>query len=1214
MASFRHASNQAEWQRPPQRTIYSHIAYLPSGVLHSAPLLMPSGQPAGEFESGLPRSVRPPPPPPRRGLSRAQTALSGTGQAHTSLSRGSSLQPAVHQAAGYYGAVPLSPQQQQQQWLLPVQAQNQPSLPFQGHRAWVQAAYGQPSYSQQQHTAVPQQLAQHQPALQQPGMAPQMPSAQYAHGRPQPRQQPCVQHVTQTAPHRVLSTQKSSLNGNARPFVGAKASASRSVVADLYSEVHGSDVSSLCSSRTRPSTSSSLQGAVTGRLEQQCRVDKQLNVSARAYIPQTSLKCNAQEDGQTTPQLHLHVAAQDSALALESGLQPEADVEHMDHLLIPELHASSSHPTPKQADQQSLCQQLLEQAPEQSQEQLPELAESSRGFEGVSPRLLSSADAEGVPAVAVAKARFASDDVVEPSLSTSTLTPAAAEPAPYVCIQKALARLIDDAPAPLPIIKAGVLNEGSLNGSAGSFTLGAHRGVTCHGQQASGSLGSDASYPQTDVATPLTAHGASAAVEAEPAVATAVDLADSDCSTEAAVDNTSAHSSGSPGSAAIDALLHIPGDTDTPTTAASSSDFHPLQPHASTAEAGSTFQPSLDASAGAAHASTGSDKLAARGAVSSGHTATAVAELPDSSRRISAALTSSSAASIPRAAPQAGITGLSSPSGSFLVVGEAQSEPSSTPGSSMGIGGAQSGLNSSTAPTAADTQLDDSRSMLCQAEDEPVAAAESVISHISSSGMLSQASTSAEDDVSSFTAAEGKGTGAVRASEEGSKSTLSDLPQGGVLDTPAQSANTPPVEVLSGREKSCKPTSNILPGGGGAHPPAVGSSVSAAAEQASAFAWEAAQLQSVAHATNADPATPVSASHGENTVQEPWISEGTEMQSVPKSQQQVSCSQRQYSSSVTHEGVLESIGNAQQSVEQQHTSSSTASEEARQATAAAAPVQPLQQSAAEEEERVPDAATARQQPRSTSKDEGDAAQHPVNEEEQQQQLPGRSTGRDAHHHASTDVEDCKVASNPSRQEEERIPLLSKTKVEGQLSEGSDPVRAEDRQGPSQLATGEDEEKIAASSPDREEEEQGLRQSAVQEDTQQTPPSSPLRDEDEQGFSQSASEAAEEERRPTDPSDGYLLLSPSSPEEEAAHQLQTNNAHDARLQAVDMSLRAESGRDKSDSSSQTKAKPGFLAKALFCSVAWPILVPVVAFSSCIQLYDACSMTEVLRYTV
>ena len=27
MASFRRASNQAEWQRPPQRTPYSHVAF-----------------------------------------------------------------------------------------------------------------------------------------------------------------------------------------------------------------------------------------------------------------------------------------------------------------------------------------------------------------------------------------------------------------------------------------------------------------------------------------------------------------------------------------------------------------------------------------------------------------------------------------------------------------------------------------------------------------------------------------------------------------------------------------------------------------------------------------------------------------------------------------------------------------------------------------------------------------------------------------------------------------------------------------------------------------------------------------------------------------------------------------------------------------------------------------------------------------------------------
>ena len=292
MASSPRASNQAEWQRPPQRTPHSHIAYLPSGALHFP---VPTGRPtahSGEFESGLPRSAQPPPPPPRRVLSHAQAATSLTGQAHTSLYRGVSLQPAGHQvslgvgivlgldfgyleaqradcylqAAGYYGAVPPSSQQQQQQWLLPVQGQN---LPFGGHQAWVQTAYRQQPYSQQQPMAMPQQMAEHQPALQQPGVAPQMrthsaPSPQYAHARPQLWQQPSVQHVSQqTASQRVFSHQKSSLNGNARPFVGsAKASALTSIAAEVHSEASGSGVSN----HTSPSTSSPLPDAATGQI------------------------------------------------------------------------------------------------------------------------------------------------------------------------------------------------------------------------------------------------------------------------------------------------------------------------------------------------------------------------------------------------------------------------------------------------------------------------------------------------------------------------------------------------------------------------------------------------------------------------------------------------------------------------------------------------------------------------------------------------------------------------------------------------------------------------------------------------------------------------------------------------------------------------------------------------------------------------------------
>ena len=170
------------------------------------------------------------------------------------------------QAAGHYRAVSHSPQQQQQQWLLPGQGQNQPNLPFQGHQGWVHAAYGQPYYPQPQHMAVPHQVAEHQPALQHPGMAHHSPaSPQAAHARPQPRQQPSVQHVMQQpASQRVFSTQKSSLNGNARPFVGsAKASGPTSAAADVSSGASGSDVSS---SRTSPSTSPPLQGAAAGQI------------------------------------------------------------------------------------------------------------------------------------------------------------------------------------------------------------------------------------------------------------------------------------------------------------------------------------------------------------------------------------------------------------------------------------------------------------------------------------------------------------------------------------------------------------------------------------------------------------------------------------------------------------------------------------------------------------------------------------------------------------------------------------------------------------------------------------------------------------------------------------------------------------------------------------------------------------------------------------
>jgi len=64
----------------------------------------------------------------------------------------------------------------------------------------------------------------------------------------------------------------------------------------------------------------------------------------------------------------------------------------------------------------------------------------------VSPRLLSSGDAEGegVPSVAMDKIPFATDDVAGPPLSTSTLKSApGAEGVPYVGIQKGPVRIGD---------------------------------------------------------------------------------------------------------------------------------------------------------------------------------------------------------------------------------------------------------------------------------------------------------------------------------------------------------------------------------------------------------------------------------------------------------------------------------------------------------------------------------------------------------------------------------------------------------------------------------------------------------------------------------------------------------------------------------------------------------------------------------------------------
>ena len=74
-----------------------------------------------------------------------------------------------------------------------------------------------------------------------------------------------------------------------------------------------------------------------------------------------------------------YICLQDSALGVKSGLQPATGFESVRHLLFPEPTTFGGQPTSKPVGQHPLCQKLLEQAPKQPQEQLPELAESSGG-------------------------------------------------------------------------------------------------------------------------------------------------------------------------------------------------------------------------------------------------------------------------------------------------------------------------------------------------------------------------------------------------------------------------------------------------------------------------------------------------------------------------------------------------------------------------------------------------------------------------------------------------------------------------------------------------------------------------------------------------------------------------------------------------------------------------------------------------------------------
>ena len=74
-----------------------------------------------------------------------------------------------------------------------------------------------------------------------------------------------------------------------------------------------------------------------------------------------------------------YICLQDSALAVKFGPQSATGFESVRHLLFPESTTFRGQPTSKLVGQHPLCQKLLEQAPQQPQEQLPELAESPGG-------------------------------------------------------------------------------------------------------------------------------------------------------------------------------------------------------------------------------------------------------------------------------------------------------------------------------------------------------------------------------------------------------------------------------------------------------------------------------------------------------------------------------------------------------------------------------------------------------------------------------------------------------------------------------------------------------------------------------------------------------------------------------------------------------------------------------------------------------------------
>ncbi|KAL3160974.1 hypothetical protein ABBQ38_009364 [Trebouxia sp. C0009 RCD-2024] len=269
--------------------------------------------------------------------------------------------------------------------------------------------------------------------------------------------------------------------------------------------------------------------------------------------------------------------------------------------------------------------------------------------------------------------------------------------------------------------------------------------------------------------------------------------------------------------------------------------------------------------------------------------------------------------------------------------------------------------------------------------------------------------------------------------------------------------------------------------------------------------------------------------------------------------------------------LLEADAQTEQVTEQQQqtTSQAASAHEPQHAGNAAGADSGLQQSSLQSADEAQDArsalAIAKEQGVQPTSDvsapaaEQDATLHQhAAEAEEEQLLPGRPAGQVS----------CHTAGSVMVEEEEQLHEASHLRLEAECQQGS----------PAKHAQEVEQRQRAASSPSREE---GQNPSLLAEQAE----------EDEEALHASASLV------PT------TLAGDEDAQQSHSHPVQQDNLRTGGL-AQDSDGAACAATDSE--AVAPKAKPGFLAQALFCTVASPILVPVLALGTAIQLYEALSL--------